>query len=99
MARGEGVTPPDLGPSKELHADYYGKNGPPISWEEYRRQYLEQMREQEALINEIVELLSEGKTITLLCSSACKDASHCHRTLLRQLIEERLPKNPPPAEG
>ena len=57
---------PELGPSKELHADYYGKNGPPISWEEYRRQYLEQMREQEALINEIVGLLSERKTITLL---------------------------------
>src|SRR5947209_15094910 len=27
----------DLGPSKELHADFYGKHGEPIGWEEYQR--------------------------------------------------------------
>jgi uncharacterized protein YeaO (DUF488 family) len=82
----------DLGPSKKLHADFYGKNGPPITWEEYRRRYLEEMQgeEQTRLIQEVAELLSEGKKITLLCSSACEDASHCHRTLLRGLIEDRL---------
>jgi uncharacterized protein YeaO (DUF488 family) len=26
----------ELGPSRELHADFYGKNGPPIGWDEYR---------------------------------------------------------------
>jgi uncharacterized protein YeaO (DUF488 family) len=78
-----------LGPSKELHAAFYGKNGPPITWEEYRTRYLTEMQgeEQRQLIKELVELLSEGKKITLLCSSACEDASHCHRTLLRGLIE------------
>ena len=35
-------------------------------------------------------MLGEGKTITLLCSSACVDESHCHRSLLRGLIEEKL---------
>src|SRR5262249_22113768 len=24
----------ELGPSEELHADFYGKNGPPLGWEE-----------------------------------------------------------------
>jgi uncharacterized protein YeaO (DUF488 family) len=80
----------DLGPSKELHAAFYGKHGPPIGWDEYRRRYLDEMREQRELIEGLAELVSEGKTITLLCSSACEDASHCHRTLLKQLIEEHM---------
>ena len=82
---------PALGPSKQLHADFYGKTGDPITWEEYRRRYLEEMKgpEQKELIAGLAELLAEGKSITLLCSSACEDESHCHRSLLRQLIEER----------
>jgi uncharacterized protein YeaO (DUF488 family) len=79
----------DLGPSVELHADFYGKHGEPITWEEYRRRYLEEMQAREDLIEELALMLAEGKTITLLCSSACVDETHCHRTLLRQLIEER----------
>jgi uncharacterized protein YeaO (DUF488 family) len=88
---------PDLGPSKELHADFYGKKGTPISWEEYRRRYLLEMQgeQQQEMIAALAELLAEGKTITLLCSSACKDASHCHRTLLQQLIEEQAAALPP----
>jgi uncharacterized protein YeaO (DUF488 family) len=82
---------PDLGPSRELHADFYGKNGPPIGWDEYRRRYLDEMKANEEVIDELAKLAAEGKTITLLCSSACTDASHCHRTLLKQLIEARLP--------
>src|SRR3954463_4387699 len=62
---------PMLGPSKELHAAYYGKQGPPITWEDYRSRYLEEMKAQEELIDELAQLASEGKTITLLCSSAC----------------------------
>jgi len=81
-----------LGPSRALHADFYGKNGPPIGWEEYRRRYLEEMQAEEpqGFIEELAAMIAEGKTITLLCSSACTDESHCHRTLLRQLIEGRF---------
>jgi uncharacterized protein YeaO (DUF488 family) len=79
-----------LGPSKELHAAYYGKHGQtPIEWKEYRRRYLEEMKEQEETIALLAEKVAAGKTITLLCSSACTDETHCHRTLLRKLIEER----------
>lgn len=81
---------PVLGPSKELHADYYGKNGERISWEIYRERYLKEMEPQQELINELAQLVMEGKTITLLCSSACKRASRCHRTLLKELIEQRV---------
>src|SRR5262249_51792403 len=80
----------DLGPDKELHGDFYGKTGPPISWEEYCRRYLEQMQAQRKRIGRLAELVAQGNSITLLCSSACQDASHCHRTLLKQLIEDHL---------
>jgi uncharacterized protein YeaO (DUF488 family) len=82
---------PFLGPSKELHADFYGKNGKsPIGWAEYERRYLEEMKDQAESIDALAELVEEGKTITLLCSKACEDEHHCHRTLLRRLIEERV---------
>jgi uncharacterized protein YeaO (DUF488 family) len=83
----------DLGPSKELHADFYGKNGMPINWATYRKRYLAQMKEEPAftLIAELAQRVAAGETITLLCSSACTNAAQCHRTLLKELIEELLP--------
>jgi uncharacterized protein YeaO (DUF488 family) len=80
----------NLGPSRELHAAFYGKTGPPIGWDEYRTRYLAEMKEQAEEIAFLADLVDEGKTLTLLCSSACEDASHCHRTLLKGLIEEAL---------
>lgn len=78
----------DLGPSKELHADYYGKHRPPINWETYRKRYLNEMKAQHDKIEALARRVAAGETITLLCSSACTDATHCHRTLLKGLIEE-----------
>jgi uncharacterized protein YeaO (DUF488 family) len=81
----------ELGPSRELHAAFYGKHGQtPIGWEEYRKRYLKEMEEKAEMIAGLADLVAEGKTITLLCSSACEDASHCHRTLLKGLIEAQL---------
>jgi uncharacterized protein YeaO (DUF488 family) len=82
-----------LGPSKDLHAAFYGKGGQqPLSWEEYRRLYLDEMKGelQQESIAVLAEKVAEGKTLTLLCSSACTDPARCHRTLLKQLIEERV---------
>lgn len=79
---------PSLGPSRKLHADFYGKHGPPIGWEEYRRRYLEEMRDQQERIALLARRLADGETITLLCSSACTDPAHCHRTLLGELISK-----------
>ncbi len=83
----------ELGPSKELHAAYYGKHGKKeITWDEYRRRYLDEMKEErpQELIAELAGLVAEGKTVTLLCSSACENALSCHRTLLRGLIEKEV---------
>jgi uncharacterized protein YeaO (DUF488 family) len=79
-----------LGPSRELHADFYGKHGPPLTWPEYRRRYLAEMRDQSDRIAELARRVSAGETLTLLCSSACHNAEHCHRTLLKGLIEKKL---------
>jgi uncharacterized protein YeaO (DUF488 family) len=81
---------PELGPSRELHAAYYGKHGPPIEWAEYRRRYLAQMTEQEKAIQGLAARVGGGETITLLCSSACTDAGRCHRSLLGELIVDAL---------
>jgi uncharacterized protein YeaO (DUF488 family) len=83
----------ELAPSRELHAAYYGKAGPPLTWEEYRERYLAEMQPQKELIAELADLVAGGATITLLCSSACTDASHCHRTLLRELIEAEMDRS------
>jgi uncharacterized protein YeaO (DUF488 family) len=78
----------ELGPSKDLHADFYGKHGEPIGWKEYRRRYLKEMKDQKERIAELARRVASGETITLLCSSACIDPERCHRTLLKELIEE-----------
>jgi len=81
-----------LGPSEALHADAYGKHGDPISFDEYRARYLQEMELQKATIADLAQRVKNGETITLLCSSACPDPNHCHRSLLKNLIEEHLPK-------
>lgn len=81
---------PDLGPSRALHADFYGKHGPPLTWPEYKRRYLAEIKERGDRIAELARRIAAGETITLLCSSACHDPQHCHRTLLKGLIEKRL---------
>jgi uncharacterized protein YeaO (DUF488 family) len=80
----------DLGPSRELHADFYGKHGPPIGWQEYQTRYLAEMGGQAERIQELARRVAQGETITLLCSSACVESSSCHRSLLKKLIEEQM---------
>jgi uncharacterized protein YeaO (DUF488 family) len=80
----------DLGPSRELHADAWGKHGPPIAWSEFRRRYLAEMKSQKEAIASLADRIAHGETLTLLCSSSCPDENRCHRTLLRELIEKDL---------
>src|SRR5882757_6004791 len=81
----------DLGPSRALHAAFYGKEGSPITWSEYRGRYLDEMMQPSgrgaAMLGALAARVAAGETVTLLCSSACVDASRCHRTLLADLID------------
>jgi uncharacterized protein YeaO (DUF488 family) len=79
---------PKLGPSKELHAAVYTTNASPISWPTYRARYIAEQRVNQEIIQELARRVKDGKTITLLCSSACERESRCHRSILRELIEQ-----------
>jgi uncharacterized protein YeaO (DUF488 family) len=79
---------PDLGPSKELLADYHGKGRLQTGWAEYRARYLREMQAKKQEIHELAERVKKGETITLLCSSSCERESRCHRSLLKMLIEK-----------
>jgi uncharacterized protein YeaO (DUF488 family) len=85
---------PDLGPSRELHAAFWGKNGPPIGWDEYRKRYLAEMADREAAVEEVAAVVRRGEPVALLCSSACVDETRCHRTLLKDLVERRAAARP-----
>ena len=77
---------PQLGPSPALHARFYGKAGIAIGWSTYQREYLREMRGQQAIITDLAARVARGERITLLCSTACVHESRCHRSLLRDLI-------------
>ena len=80
-----------LGPSKELLQDWREKK---ISWEEYKSRYLEEMsgQGQREKIQELAGRASRG-TMTLLCFEP-EDEPHCHRHLLRRLIERAMANRP-----
>ncbi|MBA2657218.1 MAG: DUF488 family protein [Tatlockia sp.] len=85
-----------LAPSRELHAKAYGKiTGVPLSWDIYCVFYFEEMKaaNSQKLIAFLAKVIEAGQTLTLLCSSACKDENHCHRSLLKGMIENKLITN------
>jgi uncharacterized protein YeaO (DUF488 family) len=77
---------PDLGPSRELLGKFHDQK---VNWREYSTRYLQEMKEPkpQLFIRAIAQRIKSGEKITLLCSSACTDENHCHRTLLKSLIE------------
>ena len=83
---------PELGPPRELHAAVYTETSSPIPWPQYRRHYLLEQRKNAAVIAELARRVAAGETITLLCSSACVRESRCHRSILRELIDEEVKK-------
>lgn len=82
----------DLGPSRELHAAVYTDTASKIAWPQYRKRYLEEQRNNRQRIEELAERVRSGQTLTLLCSSACVREARCHRSILKQLIEDAAEK-------
>ncbi|HEY6877157.1 MAG TPA: DUF488 family protein [Polyangiales bacterium] len=78
-----------LAPSKALHAAAYGKEGAPkLPFPEYERRFREEMTASQFWITGFAKRIAAGETITLLCSSACTDEAHCHRSIVKRLLEE-----------
>ncbi len=61
-----------------------------INWADFSKQYLKSVKLQKNKIDELADLANK-KDITLLCS--CHDEGHCHRYLLKKLIEKQILKN------
>ena len=89
---------PNLGPSEALlNAFRSGK----ITWAEFSRRYLRQMRENPPLDREnrtiknhgqkftlrLLRHLAETQPLTVMCHCA-EDEQHCHRHVLKRLIEK-----------
>jgi len=72
----------ELAPSIELLGDWKAGR---ISWDEYTLRYHKEMLAHEAAIAALRQTAREG-TITLLCFEPELDP-HCHRHLLKELIE------------
>lgn len=78
-----------LAPSKALHAAAYGKDGSPkLAFDEYERRFRREMESQQFWIAGFARRVADGEMVTLLCSSACTDEAHCHRTLVKRMLEE-----------
>ncbi len=73
----------EVAPSVELLHDWKASN---ISWNEYKNRYYKEMAQQQETISKLAKKASD-KTITLLCFER-EENSHCHRHLLKKLIEK-----------
>jgi len=90
----------NLGPSEELRDAILGGR---ISWSEYRRRYLKELMESggvdarnERIKNHgqkftlrLLQHLGKKQAVTLLCHCA-EEEKHCHRHLLKALLERKL---------
>ena len=91
----------NLGPSEQLRdAILAGK----ISWREYSRRYLAELRESGGLDRRnkrirnhgqkftlrLLQHLAKTRTITLLCHCA-EEEKHCHRHLLKAVLDRKVP--------
>ena len=90
----------NLGPSEQLRdAILAGK----ISWREYTRRYLKELREAggtdlrnrriknhgQKFTLRLLQHLAKKQTMTLLCHCA-EEEKHCHRHLLKALLEKKI---------
>ncbi len=71
----------DLGTEPALIKRWKDKT---VTWKAFTKEYLKGLQGKEALLEEVASL-AKKKTITLLCS--CKDEHHCHRSLLKEVLE------------
>ena len=90
----------NLGPSEQLRDAILGAR---ISWKEYSRRYLEELRESDGIDRRNKQIKNHGQkftlrllqhlagrqTVTLLCHCA-EDEQRCHRHLLKALLEKKI---------
>jgi uncharacterized protein YeaO (DUF488 family) len=78
----------DLAPSKALFKGFLKDKR--ISWNEYVRKFRWEIKNNPSAIEALDALRSlvNAKNVTILCH--CTDEKRCHRTIIKQMTEERL---------
>jgi uncharacterized protein YeaO (DUF488 family) len=90
----------NLGPSEQLRNEFLAGK---ISWSEYSDRYRKELREGgtidlrnkriknhgQKFTLRLLQHLAESQTVTLLCHCA-EDEQHCHRHLLKALLEGKV---------
>lgn len=90
----------NLGPSEQLRDAILARK---ITWPEYSRRYLKELRESGGLDRRnkriknhgqkftlrLLQHLAKRRTVTLLCHCA-EEETHCHRHLLKKLLEKKV---------
>ena len=90
----------NLGPSEELRDAILAGT---ISWGEYRRRYLKELRQTggvdvhnkriknhgQKFTLRLLQHLAKSQTVTLLCHCA-EEEKHCHRHLLKALLGKKI---------
>jgi uncharacterized protein YeaO (DUF488 family) len=91
----------NLGPSEQLRDAFLAGK---IGWLEYGRRYRQELREPGGIDRSnrriknhgqkftlrLLQHLAEKRTVTLLCHCA-EEEPHCHRHLLKALLESKVP--------
>ncbi len=83
---------PALAPDKDLFEwSHRSEYCPMKDWPEYRRRFrklIESDPRRMATLDRVVQRLREGKRVAIKC--LCSEERYCHRSVLREMIEERL---------
>ncbi len=74
----------ELGTPRELIKRYKGGK---VSWARFASEYRKSLKGKEAILQGLAKEAEKG-TITLLCTE--KDPSMCHRSLLKEAIEQSV---------
>jgi uncharacterized protein YeaO (DUF488 family) len=78
---------PDLAPSEQLRSWALNDDWDEARWKRYGREYLREMKDPKAArLIALLAAMSHNANFALGCY--CADESHCHRSLLRKLLED-----------
>jgi uncharacterized protein YeaO (DUF488 family) len=81
----------DAAPSRELLEAYHAG----LAWEEFERQYRAEILQQRPHVLEALhDLEREHELIWLLCHERIPPDEHCHRLVLKQLLEAEPARAP-----
>lgn len=76
-----------LSPSRETKDRWLNSEMTELDWEMYKAEFLPQMKKRETIkaIKGIRKRAQKGEIITLVCY--CKKGQHCHRDIVKSLID------------